>query len=250
MNAATSLPRNVSPSPMPEHQRRIAPRRRRRRPAASASTQHQRERAGQPPADRAHGVGERTAVALEHARRRGARRSRCRSRWRTRRRRASSSARSSAKFSMIPLCTTAMRPLASVCGCALRSFGAPCVAHRVCPMPVVPVIVRDAISLSRFSIRPAFLAICSSPCVGDDRDARRSRSRGTRGGAGPRRRRRDTAADRRTRRFRTCRQGTGAAAVTGVRGRARAARCRSSVLGDVVGGSDGDGAVGRLVVTG
>ena len=67
------------------------------------------------------------------------------------------------KFSMMPLCTTAIRPVASVCGWALRSLGAPWVAHRVCPIPVVPLTVRPASSLSRFSIRPAFLATCNVP---------------------------------------------------------------------------------------
>ncbi len=48
----------------------------------------------------------------------------------------SSSARSSAWFSMMPLCTTETR--AVPCGCALPSVGAPCVAQRVWPIPVVP----------------------------------------------------------------------------------------------------------------
>ena len=38
---------------------------------------------------------------------------------------ASSSRRSAAKFSMIPLCTTAIFPAGSLCGCALRSVGGP-----------------------------------------------------------------------------------------------------------------------------
>ncbi len=38
---------------------------------------------------------------------------------------------SGSAFSMMPLCTTAMRPLASVCGWALMSFGSPWVAHLV-----------------------------------------------------------------------------------------------------------------------
>jgi hypothetical protein len=49
---------------------------------------------------------------------------------------ASSSRRSSAKFSMMPLCTTASRSVA--CGCALFSVGRPWVAQRVWPMPMVP----------------------------------------------------------------------------------------------------------------
>ena len=43
----------------------------------------------------------------------------------------SSSARSAAKFSMIPLWTTATLPVASWCGWALRSVGGPWVAQRV-----------------------------------------------------------------------------------------------------------------------
>jgi len=50
--------------------------------------------------------------------------------------RASISRRSVAWFSMMPLWTTATGP--DVCGCALRSVGRPCVAHRVWPMPVLP----------------------------------------------------------------------------------------------------------------
>ena len=37
---------------------------------------------------------------------------------------------------MMPLCTTATFSVA--CGCALTSFGRPCVAQRVCPIPLVP----------------------------------------------------------------------------------------------------------------
>ena len=40
---------------------------------------------------------------------------------------------------MIPLWMTATRPLASVCGWALRSVGPPWVAQRVWPMPVDPL---------------------------------------------------------------------------------------------------------------
>ncbi len=52
--------------------------------------------------------------------------------------RSSSSALSELKFSMMPLWITATLPVQSRCGWALRSFGAPWVAQRVCPMPVVP----------------------------------------------------------------------------------------------------------------
>ena len=45
--------------------------------------------------------------------------------------RRSSSSRRAAKFSMMPLCTTATAPVQSVCGWALRSVGGPWVAHRV-----------------------------------------------------------------------------------------------------------------------
>ena len=44
---------------------------------------------------------------------------------------ACSSSRRSAKFSMMPLCTTAMRPSQLVCGWALASLGRPWVAQRV-----------------------------------------------------------------------------------------------------------------------
>jgi hypothetical protein len=43
----------------------------------------------------------------------------------------SSSFLSACQFSMMPLWTTATRPLQSVWGWALRSLGAPCVAQRV-----------------------------------------------------------------------------------------------------------------------
>ena len=45
---------------------------------------------------------------------------------------------------MMPLCTTAIRWPVSTCGWALRSLGAPWVAHRVCPMPVCPASGRRA----------------------------------------------------------------------------------------------------------
>ena len=51
----------------------------------------------------------------------------------------SSSALISAKFSMMPLCTTEIRPWQSACGWALMMVGLPCVAQRVWPMPTVPV---------------------------------------------------------------------------------------------------------------
>src|SRR5690606_20014838 len=53
---------------------------------------------------------------------------------------ASSSARSLAKFSMMPLWMTAIRPSPDMCGWAFRSVGPPWVAQRVCPIPVRPVV--------------------------------------------------------------------------------------------------------------
>ena len=43
---------------------------------------------------------------------------------------------------MIPLWTTAIRPVQSVCGWAFTSLGAPWVAQRVCPIPRVPFMER------------------------------------------------------------------------------------------------------------
>ena len=72
---------------------------------------------------------------------------------------ASIRARSSAKFSMIPLCTSATRRPKPRCGCALTSLGAPWVAQRVCPMPVVDAgSGASAIAFSRLASLPAFLA--------------------------------------------------------------------------------------------
>ena len=74
--------------------------------------------------------------------------------------RLTSAARSGSAFSMMPLCTTAMRPAESVCGCALMSVGSPCVAHRVWPMPIV-ALVRSLTRSLRSWTRPAVLVICS-----------------------------------------------------------------------------------------
>ena len=49
-----------------------------------------------------------------------------------------SSVRRAEKFSMMPLCTSEIRPLQSLNGWALRSEGAPWVAQRVWAMPQVP----------------------------------------------------------------------------------------------------------------
>ena len=55
----------------------------------------------------------------------------------------------SAKFSKIPLWTTTIWPVQSVCGWALISVGRPCVAQRVWPIPVAPA----AGSFESFSTR-------------------------------------------------------------------------------------------------
>ena len=67
----------------------------------------------------------------------------------------SSRARSGRKFSMIPLWITATRPVQSTCGCALRSVGAPWVAHRVWPKPTVPAGPPDPRALSSSESFPA-----------------------------------------------------------------------------------------------
>jgi len=86
---------------------------------------------------------------------------------------ASSSARSVAKFSIMPLWMMASRPLRERCGWALRSVGLPWVAHRVWPMPVVPVLMAlsgawAASSCSRLPSLPArFTVMRSRPSSGD-----------------------------------------------------------------------------------
>ena len=79
---------------------------------------------------------------------------------------ASSSPRRIAKFSRMPLCTTATRPCEPTWGWALRSFGAPCVAHRVCPMPVVEAGSGCSVSaFSRLASLPARLSLTSDPSL-------------------------------------------------------------------------------------
>ena len=68
-------------------------------------------------------------------------------------RRAASSSRSSAKFSMMPLWTTAMRPSQLTCGCALAVEGRPWVAQRVWPIPQV----ESSLYRSSSDSRPATL---------------------------------------------------------------------------------------------
>ncbi len=66
---------------------------------------------------------------------------------------------------MMPLCTSATRPVRPACGWALTSFGAPWVAQRVWPMPVVDAAAAaaSAIAFSRLASLPAFLALASAP---------------------------------------------------------------------------------------
>ncbi len=135
MNAATSRGEEVLAVADADHQRGVA----------AGADDHvgrvgvhrdQRERALQPAADLPHRLGQ-VAGRGERPRRAGGRRPRCRSRRRSSWPRSASSARSAAKFSMMPLWTTATRPALSRCGWALASVGAPWVAQRVWPMPVV-----------------------------------------------------------------------------------------------------------------
>ncbi len=73
-------------------------------------------------------------------------------------------ARRSSKFSMMPLCTIATRPVAPRCGWALTSLGAPWVAQRVCPMPIVEGGSGSAsTTFSRLASLPAFLRVTSAP---------------------------------------------------------------------------------------
>src|SRR6478672_9466375 len=72
-----------------------------------------------------------------------------------------SSSRSGLKFSMIPLCTSATDP--TMCGWALPTVGAPCVAQRVCAMPVVPCSGCAASSRARLSSLPSARRRTSSP---------------------------------------------------------------------------------------
>src|SRR6516165_8411442 len=70
---------------------------------------------------------------------------------------------STSEFSMMPLCTTAMRPAVSVCGWAFVSFGSPWVAQRVCPTPVVALAARSLSLSLRSWTRPAVLVTWSRP---------------------------------------------------------------------------------------
>ena len=61
---------------------------------------------------------------------------------------------------MMPLCTTAISP-PDVCGCAFTDVGAPCVAQRVCEMPVVAAMPPAATCASRSATRAVLTVRCS-----------------------------------------------------------------------------------------
>ncbi len=77
--------------------------------------------------------------------------------------RASSSSRNSAKFSMMPLCTTATCPSQEGWGCAFASLGRPCVAQRVWPMPQVPARSRGSTRRARPLTLPLQCTTRSAP---------------------------------------------------------------------------------------
>ena len=138
---------------------------------------------------------------------------------------ASSSARSSAKFSMMPLCTTAIRPAGSMCGCALRSFGRAVGGPAGVPDAGVPGTgPASASSASRFSIRPAFFATAQPPVVGDHRHPGGVVAAVLQPAQALHRPRPAPAGDRRSRRCRTCARGYGSVKPAGS---AAAGRCAS-----------------------
>ena len=168
MNAATSEPRKFSPSPRPTTSGEL-----RRAPTTTSGWAASQITSVKAPSSRRHTArtaSDRSSVCSSSSC------SRCAtvsvsvseiSSWPA----ASSPARSAAKFSMMPLWTTAMRPVWSRCGCALRSLGAPCVAQRVCPMPVWATGSGWASSsASRLTSLPAFLADSDRALV-DESDA-------------------------------------------------------------------------------
>ncbi|CAM5664711.1 hypothetical protein SALBM217S_10899 [Streptomyces griseoloalbus] len=161
MNAATSEARNDSPSPTPTTSGEL-----RRAPTttsgssactatsvkAPSSRRHTRRMASARSAQAEYSSASRwatTSVSVSEA-------SACP--------RSVNSSRRAAKFSMMPLWTTATRPALSRCGWALASVGPPCVAHRVCPMPVDPAgRGRSLSSFSRLTSFPALFAVASPP---------------------------------------------------------------------------------------
>ena len=88
-------------------------------------------------------------------------------------------------FSLMPLCTTAMRPGSSVWGWAFSSVTPPWVAHRVWAMPAPPKGGLSSFS-ARSATRPTARRDQSSPSL-KQADTGPSRSPGTPDAAGPRR---------------------------------------------------------------
>jgi hypothetical protein len=68
--------------------------------------------------------------------------------------------RSAVALSMIPLCTTEIRPSSEVCGCALSWVAGPCVAHRVCPIPTFPPSRFGSVAV-RSRTRPTVRCTCA-----------------------------------------------------------------------------------------
>ena len=80
---------------------------------------------------------------------------------------ASSSSRSTSAFMMTPLCTTPTRSRQSKWGCAFSSVLPPCVAHRVCAMPIVcaacfSASARTSATESAVEPRDAYLVTATS----------------------------------------------------------------------------------------
>ena len=208
MKAATSEPRKFSPSPRPTTSGEL-----RRAPTTMSGCvgvgDDQRERALEPAAHRADGVGE-VWRPLPARRPAGGRRPRCRCRDSSSCPAASSSARRAAKFSMMPLWTTAtpageVRVGVAVVGRAVRG-----------PAGVTDAGVRDG---QRLLVERVDEVGQLAGSLGGREDVaisrrqpgrrRRSRIRGTRGAGDPPSRRRAQIDDRRTRRFRTWVKGSG-----------------------------------------
>ena len=78
---------------------------------------------------------------------------------------SSSLARIAGAFSMMPLWITATVPVQSQCGWALRVVGAPCVAQRVCAIPVVACGRWGPSWASSCAIFPAAFTTRSLPSV-------------------------------------------------------------------------------------
>ncbi len=54
---------------------------------------------------------------------------------------------------------------AETCGCALTGVGAPCVAQRVCEMPVIPEICVALACAARSATRAVLTSRCSPPLM-------------------------------------------------------------------------------------